>query len=81
MRTVSAAEANRQFSALLRAATQGETIIVTSRGKPVAEIRPVDAKASAENERRREALGALFARLDSQPALNLGRASRDEMYD
>lgn len=81
MRTVTAAEANRQFSSLLRAATQGETIIVTSRGKPVAAITPAADVSNAEEKRRRAARRSLLARLKSQPALNLGRVTRDDMYE
>jgi antitoxin (DNA-binding transcriptional repressor) of toxin-antitoxin stability system len=38
MKTISAAEANRHFSEVLRAATQGQTILITSRGRPVATL-------------------------------------------
>lgn len=78
MKTVSAADANRHFSKLLREVDAGQTVIVTSRGRPVAEIRPVVPTQPAE---RRAAWDALFAHLDAQPALNLGRFSRDEAYD
>ena len=40
MKIVTAAEANRQFSAVLREVAQGESVLVTSRGKPVATIMP-----------------------------------------
>lgn len=36
--TVSAADANRRFSELLRTVKKGGSIIVTSHGKPVAKI-------------------------------------------
>eukprot|EP01037_Dinobryon_pediforme_P022129 gene22129-23184_t len=42
MKTVSAAEANRQFSKLLREVAAGETIEITSHGQPVAKISPPD---------------------------------------
>lgn len=41
MKTVSAATANRQFSALLREVALGERVTVLSRGKPVAAMVPV----------------------------------------
>jgi prevent-host-death family protein len=41
MKTISAGEANRHFSSMLREVINGETVIVTSRGKPVATIGPV----------------------------------------
>ena len=76
MKFFSAAEANRQFSKILRDVRQGETVIVTSHGEPVAKIIP----AGRDIAERKEALTRLFARLDSQPVLNLPRISRDELY-
>lgn len=78
MKTVSAADANRHFSRILREVDAGQTVVVTSRGRPVAEIRPI---APTEDTNRKAAWEAHFARLDAQPALNLGRFNRDEVYD
>ena len=39
-KAISAAEANRRFSQLLREVREGHSFIVTSRGKPVAKITP-----------------------------------------
>jgi prevent-host-death family protein len=75
--TVSAAEANRQFSKILRAVEAGETVIVTSHGRPVARICPVDE----ERAQRRIALQHLLTRLEAQPALGLGKMTRDEIYE
>jgi prevent-host-death family protein len=77
MRSVSAAEANRQFSRIMREAAAGETVVVTSRGKPVIEIRPV----TTATDERQAAFISLMERLGSQTARNLPRASRDDMYD
>ncbi|RYD22210.1 MAG: type II toxin-antitoxin system prevent-host-death family antitoxin, partial [Spirochaetia bacterium] len=41
---VSAADANRRFSVLLRGVRDGNSYVVTSHGKPVARILPADAK-------------------------------------
>jgi prevent-host-death family protein len=57
MRTVSAREANQQFSKILRAAAGGEEVTITQRGVPVAKLVPLaaaDSRDSAERERRRE---------------------------
>lgn len=81
MKTVSAAEANRHFSKLLREVRDGETVIVTSRGQPVARIVPLAAESAEEQRKRREAWDDLIAHLKSRPALNLGRFDRDELYD
>ena len=44
--TVTAAEANRSFSKLLRAAREGKRVTITSHGTPVAELGPVDGEPS-----------------------------------
>ena len=76
-KAVSAADANRRFSELLRTVKQGRSVVVTSHGKPVAKITPVveDERAAAG------ARSALFARLRAGRAMNAGRWTRDEMYD
>jgi prevent-host-death family protein len=73
--TISAADANRSFSRVLRGVREGRRYIVTSHGRPIAQIIPV------EKHDREAARAALFARLASQPALNLPRWTRDELYD
>jgi len=76
-KAVSAADANRRFSELLRTVKKGQSVIVTSHGKPVAKITPV-----AEDEREAEgARSVLFARLRKERAVNAGRWTRDELYD
>jgi len=76
-KAVSAANANRRFSELLRTVKNGRSIIVTSHGKPVAKIMPV-----MEDERAASvARSALFARLRTERAVNVGRWTRDELYD
>ena len=74
--TVSAADANRRFSELLRTVKKGGSIIVTSHGKPVAKIIPF-----VEGEAFEGARSALFARLRTEPAVKVGRWTRDELYD
>lgn len=76
-KAVSAADANRRFSELLRTVKKGRSVIVTSHGKPVAKIMPV-----VEDERAAEgARNTLFARLRKERAVNAGRWTRDELYD
>ena len=75
--TVSAAEANRQFSKLLRGVRDGNSYVVTSHGRPVAKLVPVDEEAIAREQARER----LFARLRSQPVRNIGPWTRDELYD
>lgn len=73
---VAAADANRRFSDLLRNVRQGRTFVITSHGRPVAKIVPVDA----ENEPRARAGDALLKRLERQPVQRVGRWTRDELY-
>jgi prevent-host-death family protein len=74
---VSAAEANRRFSLLLRGVREGNTYVVTSHGKAVARIVP----AGRDERMARRARDVLFARLEKQPAVDAGRWSRDELYE
>ncbi len=76
-KSVSAADANRRFSELLRGVKRGRGFVVTSHGRPVARVVPIE-----EQERSMEgARSALFARLRRQRAANRGRWTRDELYD
>ncbi|TAJ78415.1 MAG: type II toxin-antitoxin system prevent-host-death family antitoxin [Gallionellaceae bacterium] len=77
MDTITAADANRQFSSLLRKVAQGETVTVTSRGKPVATISP----AQANNAQRTAAKKTLLARLKKQTATGARNWTRDELYE
>jgi prevent-host-death family protein len=76
-RAVTAADANRKFSSILRTVRNGKSYVVTVHGKPVAKILPV----SEGEQKRTAARAALFARLETQPAINAGRWTRDELHD
>jgi prevent-host-death family protein len=80
MRTISAAEANRHFSKLLREVAAGKGVIVTSRGEPVAKVVPVEP-ADLDEQQGQKAWEDHIARLRSQPVLNRGKITRDEIYD
>ena len=74
--TISAAEANRSFSHILREVREGQSFIITAHGKPVARILPCAAGDAA----REAARDILLARLEAQPARDAGAWSRDELY-
>ena len=81
MKTIAAAEANRQFSALLREVAQGAEVTVVSRGRPVAKIvLPGQSMAGAGGGRP-----ALLARLKAQAARIKRGAKRNwtrsDLYD
>jgi prevent-host-death family protein len=74
---ISAADANRNFSKLLRDVRDGGTYVITAHGKPVAKMIPFtahDAVAAA-------AKSSLLKRLRSQRGTDIGRWTRDELYD
>ena len=74
--TVTAAEANRQFSAMLREVAAGTAVLVTSRGKPVATIEPARAPASGPSAAKRR----LLEHLRGVRAAGKRNWSRDELY-
>lgn len=76
-KSVTAATANRDFSALLRKVRGGATIVVTSHGRPVARIVPIAAGAPLAQTSRT----LLFARLAAARPLAAGRWTRDELYE
>lgn len=73
---VSAADANRRFSELLRSVRKGKTIVVTSHGKAVARIIPMTDRSNTA----RVARAVLLERLRAQRAVDIGKWSRDELY-
>jgi prevent-host-death family protein len=76
-KVVSAADANRKFSRLLRMIREGHSYVVTSHGKAVAKIVPIEKNGVVT----RRAKSALLRRLRSQPVVAIGRWSRDELYE
>ncbi len=76
-KSVSAADANRQFSTLLRGVRDGHSYVVTSHGKPVARLIPAAQVEPGVDAAR----AALLSRLERQPAIDAGRWSRDDLYD
>lgn len=81
MTRISSTEANRSFSRLLAEVRKGKPVDITVRGEVVARIVPVektDPAREAEEQRKWE---EFMEKLRQQPALNLPRGTRDELYD
>ncbi len=79
-KSVSAADANRRFSDLLRGVRKGQSYVVTSHGRPVAKLIP----AETDERNAAAARAALLTRLKSQPAKGAKarrRWTRDELYE
>ncbi|MDQ2103528.1 type II toxin-antitoxin system Phd/YefM family antitoxin [Azospirillum isscasi] len=75
---VSAAEANRNFSQILRNVKEGHSYVVTSHGTPVARIVPTKRGGALSDA----AKATLMARLRAQPVQIVGhRWSRDDLYE
>ena len=74
---VSAADANRRFSLLLRGVREGHSYVVTSHGKPVARLIPAGKHDDVAISTRL----ALLSRLEKQPVVHAGRWTRDELYE
>ncbi len=74
---VSAAEANRHFSQLLRSVREGDSYVVTAHGKPVAKIIPI----RSDDAVRAAAHAALLEHLRSQTPIDIGPWTREELYD
>jgi prevent-host-death family protein len=74
---VSAADANRRFSLLLRGVREGRSYVVTSHGRPVARLIP----AGKHDDVATSARSTLLSRLEKQPVMNAGRWTRDELYE
>ena len=76
-KVVSAADANRKFSELLRRVRDGESYVVTSHGKPVARLIPAGARDDAATG----AHSSLLSRLKRQRPVKSERWTRDELYE
>ena len=78
-RFVSAADANRQFSEILGEAARGETVIITRRGDPVAQLGPFGRPAV--EDARNLAWSRLLSTLEEGLPLGGARFDRDSLYD
>jgi prevent-host-death family protein len=78
MITITAAEANRHFSGMLRQVGQGAEVLVLSRGKAVAKVVPVNKSESQQQTAKQSLLTRLSQQQPSQKARDW---TRDELYD
>jgi prevent-host-death family protein len=77
---VSAAEANRSFSKLLRATEEGTEVTITSHGKPKYKLVAI-SNQDDERQRRLEAMDKLLERLAKQEFKVVGPWTREELYE
>jgi prevent-host-death family protein len=78
MRSISAREANQSFSRVLSEAENGDTVVITRRGRPVAVLAPYGTPRSQAREQAIERAVALMRK-----GLPMGnrRFTRDEMHE
>jgi prevent-host-death family protein len=74
---ISAADANREFSKLLQDVKKGQSYVITSHGKPVAKIGPVEEDYKLVKKART----VLLSRLQSEPVTDICSWTRDELYE
>ena len=77
MKTIPAGEANRHFSQVLRQAAQGETVVITSRGKAVALLTPAREQEGDQDAAQK----ALLARLQALTPSGKKTWTREELYE
>lgn len=76
--TVTASEANRNFSRILREVSKGKSVCVTSHGRQVAVIMPPESTAG-EKARRAAAFAELKRHWASITPTTVGHWTRDEL--
>lgn len=80
-KAISASNANRNFSRLLRDVREGGEHVITSHGKPVAKLVPLSAMTARDGVRA-AARDILFKRLRTQRATaGRRRWTRDDLYE
>jgi len=75
-RAITASDANQRFSELLREVQDGESFIVTSRGRPVAKVTPVDDVARQGPE-----IDALLDFVSALPRRSRQGWRREDLYE
>jgi len=76
MKTITASNANRGFSNLLREIGKGEEIMILSRGKPVAKITSVNSEVLQKKGKK----NLMLSRLKAQDVTGARNWTRDELY-
>jgi prevent-host-death family protein len=70
-------EANQHLSRYIEAATHGDEVVITRRGKPVAKLIPITTERAVTPERQ-----AAWKKLQlSASGLNIGKFDREACYE
>jgi len=76
-RLISATEANQRFSELLRDVAGGESFTVTSRGRPVARVVPMDQGEETQQAK----IKRLLDYVRTLPIRHSGPWTREDLYE
>ncbi|MDZ4363930.1 type II toxin-antitoxin system prevent-host-death family antitoxin [Brevundimonas sp.] len=79
-RTITATDANREFSRVFNEVANGETYVVTARGKPLVRIAKLESPVADEAARRAK-VHALVDELGNLPLRAPGRIIREDGYE
>ncbi|HMG48448.1 MAG TPA: type II toxin-antitoxin system prevent-host-death family antitoxin [Allosphingosinicella sp.] len=74
-KAISASEANQRFSEMLRQVANGESFTVTSRGRPVARVIPIEVEDQQGKIKR------LLDYVETLPIRRAGPWKREDLYD
>ena len=80
MRTVPLMTANQEFSKLVREVEQGESVVITRRGRPIARLVPHRADKTADPEWA-AAYRRMMAQMKEGAPLGGLKIVREELYD
>jgi len=76
-RRITATEANQRFSEMLRDVQGGESFVVTSRGKPVAKLVPIEP----DHHEHRQNVQEFLEYVRTLPIRTVGDWQRDDLYE
>ncbi|MFN3669339.1 MAG: type II toxin-antitoxin system Phd/YefM family antitoxin [Brevundimonas sp.] len=79
-RSITATEANREFSRVFNEVAGGETYVVTARGKPLVRMTPITS-GEADKAQRNRKVRALLDRMAEMPLRHAGPITRDDGYE
>jgi prevent-host-death family protein len=65
----------------VRGVREGRSYVVTAHGRPIARLAPISEAKAADDRVREAAKRELLSRLESQPVIDIGPWTRDELYD
>ena len=78
---VSLREVNQYLSRYIKVVEQGDEVVITRRGKPVARLMPVASKRHQLTAEQKAAWERTVARMHKGWDIGAGKFKRDDLYD